>query len=165
MNVVALEIERKFLVVQDVFRSYPRSLLQQGYLNRDTFRTVRVRVSDELAWLTVKGETVGASRLEFEYSIPVGEGRQLMKLCLETPIEKHRFVIPWGNHVWQVDEFLGENRGLILAEIELRSEDECFEKPQWIGREVTSEPRYYNSSLSVHPFQDWLLDEEGRDDS
>ena len=157
---MALEIERRFLVIQEGVPDLPGTLYKQGYLSRDPQRTVRVRMAGESCWLAIKGERVGATRLEFEYSIPVSDAHQLMELCLDSPIEKRRFFIPFENHVWHVDQFLGENGGLVLAEIELQSEDEAFQKPDWIGREVTHEVRYYNSRLSICPFQSWLANDD-----
>ncbi len=162
---MAVEIERKFLVTRDDFLDVPSVLIQQAYLTRDPRRTVRVRVSGEKGWLTVKGEWCGASRPEFEYSIPLGDARQLIALCLPSCVEKRRFLVSHGNHVWHVDQFLGKNSGLVLAEVELQSEEEVFQLPEWIDREVTGDDRYQNSHLSRYPFQSWSSDEDSlRDD-
>ncbi|MCH2182860.1 MAG: CYTH domain-containing protein [Mariniblastus sp.] len=157
---MAVEIERKFLVARDDFPDGPSVLIRQAYLTREPGRTVRVRVFDEEGWLTVKGERVGASRPEFEYSIPLGDARQLIDLCLPFAVEKRRFLVSHGNHVWHVDQFLGKNSGLLLAEIELQSEEEVFQMPEWIGREVTGDERYLNSYLSIYPFQSWSSSED-----
>jgi len=152
---MALEIERKFLVRGDGWRAGRRSYLCQGYLNRDQRRTVRVRIAGESAWLTIKGETSGATRAEFEYPIPVADARQLLPLCEPALIEKHRYVLQHRGFTWEVDEFLGQNQGLVVAEIELASADQAFERPDWVGVEVTEDARYYNSNLSRHPFRNW----------
>ncbi len=164
---VAIEIERKFLVSEDDFsdclndfQDFPSVLIEQGYLNRNGGSTVRVRVSNQEGFLSVKGQRVGASRPEFEYSIPLRDAQQLLALCLPLPVKKRRFLVPCDNHVWHVDQFFGRNSGLILAEIELRSEGEIFPKPDWIGREVTSDERYQNICLSARPFQSWLDEED-----
>ena len=152
---MAVEIERKFLVIGDAWRSAPSLLIRQGYLNRDPQRTVRVRTSDDQAWVTVKGLTRGATRAEFEYPIPVGDAESLLELCEKPILEKRRYMIRHGSQIWEVDEFLGDNAGLVVAEAEVEHEGTDLELPPWIGDEVTSEPRYYNSSLSIKPFKDW----------
>lgn len=152
---MAIEIERKFLVKGNAWRSAPLTYFSQGYLNSDKARTVRVRIAGEQAFLTVKGLSQGASRTEFEYRIPMADAQQLLSLCEQPLIEKHRYHIPYGGFVWEVDEFLGDNLGLIVAEIELPHEDTSFAKPEWIGEEVTGDSRYYNSSLVKVPFARW----------
>lgn len=152
---MAIEIERKFLVTGDAWRSAEPVYFSQGYLNRDKARTVRVRIAGERAFLTIKGLTQGVSRAEFEYAIPVEDARQLLALCEQPLIEKHRRKIPFAGFVWEVDEFLGDNLGLVVAEIELPSEDSEFAKPDWVGQEVTHDQRYFNSNLSQHPFNCW----------
>lgn len=153
---MSIEIERKFLLKGDAWRSLAESAYMcQGYLNTDTDRTVRVRITGEVAQLTIKGRSRGASRAEFEYEIPIDDAKQLMQLCEQPIIEKHRSRIPVGDIVWEVDEFLGENRGLIVAEVELQSEDQPLELPDWVGDEVTGDERYYNSRLATNPFQSW----------
>ena len=132
-----------------------RQRLVQGYLSMDPERTIRVRISDDTAWLTVKGITRGYSRAEYEYEIPVATAEGMMTLCLPGVIEKTRHHIHVGRHLWEVDEFHGTNDGLVVAEVELESETEEFEKPPWLGEEVTQDPRYYNASLSSHPFTTW----------
>lgn len=156
---MALEIERKYLVAgtgwQTAFAE--RQYLKQGYLNRDPARTVRVRIADDAAWLTIKGRSVGASRLEYEYPIPVADAHEMLhELCAgQGVVEKYRYHVPHGAHVWEVDVFEGENKGLIVAEIELQSPDEAFECPDWLGEEVTHEARYFNSQLAQRPYRTW----------
>jgi adenylate cyclase len=150
------EIERKFLVCGTPWAAgSTRQRLVQGYLSLDPARTVRVRISDDSAWLTVKGITRGCSRTEHECEIPVTTAEGMMTLCLPGVIEKTRHRIHVGRHLWEVDEFHGTNAGLVIAEVELASETEEFEKPPWLGEEVTQDPRYYNASLSSHPFTTW----------
>lgn len=153
------EIERKFLVVSGNYREKAKEIQQicQGFLNTDPERTVRIRILDDSAFLTVKGASSadGSSRFEWETAIPVNEARELLKLCEDVPIEKNRYVVPAGKHMYEVDEFLGANSGLVIAEIELGSADETYEQPEWLGQEVTGQPAYYNSQLSKHPFSLW----------
>lgn len=154
-----LEIERKFLVKSDDFKeqAFAKNQIAQGYLSSIAERTVRVRIKGEKAFLTIKGigQQGGMSRFEWENQIPVDEAAELMKLCEKGKIEKTRYEIKFGNHIYEVDEFYGENEGLIMAEIELQSEDESFEKPDWLGEEVTNDERYYNAYLSKNPFKNW----------
>lgn len=152
---MAIEIERKFLVVGDAWRDAPAVFYSQGYLNRDKVRTVRVRIAGEEAFLTVKGTSVGASRAEFEYPIPLWDARELLAMCEQPLIEKNRRKIPHEGLIWEVDEFLGENLGLIVAELELPAEDTVFTRPDWIGEEVTGDARYFNSNLSRTPVTRW----------
>ncbi|MEW6024333.1 MAG: CYTH domain-containing protein [Pseudomonadota bacterium] len=154
---MGVEIERKFLVEGDAWRTLGKStLLRQGYLSTDATRTVRVRIDGERAFLTIKGKSVGASRGEWEYPIPVPEAAELLDtLCQQPLVEKVRHRIASGPHTWEVDEFLGANAGLVVAEIELALEDEAFEQPDWIGREVTGDARYFNSRLISHPYSEW----------
>lgn len=152
---MALEIERKFLVVGKGWRTGSPTLFRQGYLNLDKSRTVRIRIFGDDAVLTVKGPTEGLTRLEFEYDVPVADAENMLKLCEGGVIEKKRWLFRLGNHVWEIDEFLGENDGLIVAEIELTSEEQVFEKPDWVGDEVSHDPRYFNSYLSGKPFSSW----------
>ncbi len=152
---MAIEIERKFLVVGEAWRAAPAVYFCQGYLNRSKERTVRVRVAGELGYLTIKGATTGASRAEFEYEIPLEDAKQLLALCDGPLIEKYRRKISHEGMLWEVDEFLGDNQGLVVAEIELESEAQAFIKPDWAGVEVTADARYYNSNLSVQPFSRW----------
>ena len=154
---MAKEIERKFLVKGDAWRSLAEGVsYRQGYLNSQKERTVRIRTVGEKAYLTVKGPTRGVTRTEFEYEIPYEDCLAMLEELAEKPIiEKKRYRIPAGSYVWEVDEFFGVNEGLILAEIELPSEDAVFEKPDWIGEEVSGDPRYFNSSLVVNPYSVW----------
>jgi len=154
---MGVEIERKFLVDGDAWRTLGQAtLLRQGYLSTDAARTVRVRIDGERAFLTIKGKSVGASRGEWEYPIPVNEAGELLDgLCQQPLVEKVRRRIAIGPHTWEVDEFLGVNAGLVVAEIELASEDEAFEKPDWLGREVTGDARYFNSNLIRQPYSQW----------
>lgn len=149
------EIERKFLVTGEAWRSADGVRLIQGYLNRDKARTVRVRVAGEQAFLTIKGPTHGATRAEFEYEIPLAEAESLLLLCDGPVIEKFRHIIEYRGFTWEVDEFFGDNAGLVVAEIELDSEDQAFERPQWLGEEVTEDTRYFNSNLAAHPYRLW----------
>ena len=154
-----IEIERKFLVKSEEFKenSFAKNEISQGYLNTNPERTVRVRIKGNQGFLTIKGKgnETGMSRLEWENEIPVDEARQLLPLCESGVISKTRYEVKFGNHVYEVDEFFGENEGLVIAEIELQSEDEAFEKPNWLGEEVTNNKKYYNSYLSKNPFKNW----------
>ncbi len=154
---MAVEIERKFLVKDKSWMQGAQGKLYcQGYLSREKERTVRVRRVEDKAFLTVKGGSNGPSRLEYEYEIPVEEGQELLdKLCEQPLIEKIRYLVHYAGMAWEVDEFHGDNRGLVVAEIELSSPEQEFEKPSWLGEEVTGDPRYYNSSLCVYPFSSW----------
>lgn len=152
---MATEIERKFLIRGDAWRRAEAVYYCQGYLNRDKARTVRVRIAGEQAFITIKGLSTGASRLEFEYAIPIDDAKQLLLLCEQPLIEKYRRKIPYEGFVWEVDEFLGENAGLVIAEIELPAEDTPFALPDWVGQEVTHDTRYFNSALSLMPYSRW----------
>ncbi|MCI9846533.1 CYTH domain-containing protein [Flavobacterium pectinovorum] len=154
-----IEIERKFLVKSDEFKAqaFAQNKIAQGYLSSLPERTVRIRIKGEKGFITIKGigHHGGMSRFEWENEIPLGEAQELLKLCEKGKIEKTRFEIQSGKHVFEVDEFYGENEGLVMAEIELESETEPFEKPDWLGDEVTNDERYYNAYLSKNPFKDW----------
>jgi len=154
-----IEIERKFLVQSEEFKevSFTSNEISQGYLNSDPERTVRVRLKGEKGYLTIKGKgnATGMSRLEWEKEIPFDEAKLLLNLCENGVISKIRYEVKFGNHVFEVDEFFGKNEGLIIAEIELESEDETFEKPDWLGEEVTNNEKYYNSYLSNYPYKNW----------
>lgn len=152
---MALEIERKYLVCGDAWRASPAQRLSQGYLCNAPERTVRVRIAGEQGFLTIKGLTQGASRQEFEYPIPLIDAQALLALCEAGVIDKLRHTVVHAGKSWEVDAFLGENQGLVVAEIELSSEDEPLIKPDWIGQEVTHDSRYYNASLSTLPYQRW----------
>jgi adenylate cyclase len=151
------EIERKFLLKNDAWRSLAGGTrYRQGYLNRSKECTVRVRTKNRSGYLTIKGPEKGITRIEYEYVIPESDAISMLEdLCEKPIIEKKRHKIDAAGLVWEVDEFLGENTGLIVAEVELESEDQCFEKPEWIGDEVTGDPRYYNASLVTHPYVNW----------
>ena len=154
---MAKEIERKFLVVGDVWRTLAKGTrYRQGYLSTVKERTVRVRTIDGKGFLTVKGPTIGATRSEYEYEIPAADANEMLDALCEKPIiEKNRYKIPVGDLTWEVDEFFGVNEGLIVAEIELMSEDQSFDKPAWVGAEVTDDPRYFNANLIARPFSAW----------
>ena len=150
------EIERKFLVKGNDWRELAQGThYRQGYLSTVKERTVRVRTIDDKGFLTVKGITVGASRLEFEYEVPVKDAFEMLEICEQPIIEKSRYKIKHSGFVWEVDEFYGVNKGLIVVEIELESEDQKFDKPDWIGEEVTGDPKYFNSNLIKNPFTKW----------
>ena len=152
---MAKEIERKFLVKAGAWRNEKGTQYRQGYLNTKKERVVRVRTIDDKGFLTIKGLTVGASRLEFEYEIPRQDADRLLDLCEKPLIEKRRYKVVEGEFVWEIDEFFGENQGLIVAEVELESEDQQFPRPDWVGEEVTGDPRYFNSNLIKKPFKMW----------
>ncbi|GAB6054174.1 CYTH domain-containing protein [Magnetospira thiophila] len=154
---MATEIERKFLISNEGWRALAEGVLyRQGYLSTDKERTVRVRTVGSKGFLTIKGITVGMSRTEFEYEIPVDEANAMLDaLCQQPIIEKRRYKIPLDGLVWEVDEFSGVNAGLIVAEVELDSEDQQFTKPDWIGTEVSGDFRYYNANLIAAPFSTW----------
>ena len=152
------EIERKFLVKGEYKTHAMRSSrIVQGYLSSVTGRTVRIRIRGEKGYITVKGKSneSGLSRYEWEKEIPLNEAEELLLLCEPGAIDKTRYEIQAGKHIFEVDEFYGDNEGLTLAEVELESEDESYEKPEWLGEEVTGDRRYYNSSLTKHPFKNW----------
>ncbi|MEM9267027.1 MAG: CYTH domain-containing protein [Cyanobacteria bacterium P01_F01_bin.13] len=154
---MAKEIERKFLVQSDAWRSLAKGRYYcQGYIPTQGKQTVRARIVGEQGYLTLKGPAIGISRSEFEYEIPLADAQAILaELCQRPLIEKHRYRIPLGEVIWEVDEFLGENQGLILAEVELTQADQTVELPSWIGKEVTGNPHYYNSNLVKYPFKDW----------
>lgn len=152
------EIERKFLVDRTEWEQVKKpegKLYKQGYILSEEKRTVRIRVTDTAAYITLKGASTGISRSEYEYSIPVNEGIEILQNFATSSIEKIRYNINHSGHLWEVDVFSGVNQGLIVAEIELNSEDEAFEKPDWIGEEVSQDGRYTNASLSVYPYNNW----------
>ena len=154
---MGVEIERKFLIRGDGWRrTAAGTLYRQGYLSTSADRSVRVRTQGGKAVLTVKGKSRGARRLEFEYEIPRQDADQLLdELCLRPLIEKTRHVLEHGGLVWEVDEFHGDNDGLVVAEVELESEDQPLELPPWVGDEVTDDPRYLNANLVANPFRRW----------
>ena len=154
-----LEVERKFLVKSNAYKSEAKSQTRivQGFLNTDPERTVRVRIKGDKSFLTVKGKgnDSGTTRFEWEKEISFSDATDLVDLCEAVIVEKIRYEIPLGNHVYEVDEFLGENKGLVIAEVELKHEDEVFNKPDWLGNEVTGDIKYYNSQLSNYPYRTW----------
>jgi adenylate cyclase len=155
---MAIEIERKFLIAGEDWRKeiHASHSMTQGYLNNDPHCSVRIRTSGDQAWLNIKSVTIGSRRLEFEYEIPLQDALDMLASLQRGPlIEKVRHMIRYGAHLWEVDEFKGDNCGLIVAEIELSTPEESFEKPAWLGQEVTEDVRYYNTQLSKHPFKDW----------
>ncbi|WP_448872534.1 CYTH domain-containing protein [Desulfobulbus propionicus] len=154
---MALEIERKFLLATDQWRGLAAGVhYRQGYLHASRECTVRIRIAGSKAYLTVKGATHNASRSEYEYAIPLEDARAMLdELCSQPQIEKLRYTIPYQGFTWEVDEFLGMNQGLIIAEIELSDERQNFPKPEWIGREVTGDSRYYNAALCQAPYSNW----------
>lgn len=154
---MAVEIERKFLVKDDTWRGLGKgSHYRQGYLSTEPGRTVRVRVAAGKGFLTIKGTTVNATRAEYEYVIPSQDADAMLdELCARPLIEKTRYRIEYQRLVWEVDEFEGENAGLVVAEVELAAEDQVVALPAWVGEEVTTDPRYYNANLIAHPFSRW----------
>ncbi len=154
---MGVEIERKFLVACEGWRQMAttRTCFSQGYLSRDPARTVRVRIAGDVAFLTIKGATRGATRAEFEYAIPPVDARQLLAMSDGPVVEKVRHLCPHAGMTWEVDEFLGANAGLVVAEIELQSEGQAFDRPSWLGEEVTGDARYVNANLAVRPFTSW----------
>ncbi|WP_417431559.1 CYTH domain-containing protein [Halpernia sp.] len=152
------EIERKFLVDKNKWQKEKKptgELFRQGYLFTDPNKTIRVRQTSEKGFLTIKGISIGATRTEYEYEIPLKEAEELLDYFAVSELSKIRYIINFENKLWEIDEFLDENEGLIIAEIELKSEDENFKLPDWIDREVTSDQKYYNSNLTLNPCKDW----------
>ena len=154
-----IEIERKFLVKNETYKSesIKKQLITQGYLSSDPKRSVRIRICEQNAYITIKGQTSesGTSRYEWEKEINIEEAKQLMLLCREGVVTKIRHLIPFKNHTFEVDEFLKDNSGLVIAEIELSNENEDFERPRWLGKEVTGIKKYYNSQLSQNAYVNW----------
>ncbi len=155
-----LEIERKFLLTSDKYKTeaFKSSEIKQGYLNSHPERTTRIRIQDEHAFITIKGKSSesGLSRYEWEKEIPYEEALELIKLCEPGVIEKTRYFVRSGSHIFEIDEFFGDNAGLVMAEVELGAENEEFLKPEWLGAEVTGDQRYYNSQLCKSPFSSWI---------
>ena len=154
-----IEIERKFLVKSNEYKTeaFKSSVIKQGYLNSHPERTTRIRILDKQAFITIKGKSSdsGLSRFEWEKEIPLDEALELLKLCEPGAIEKVRYLVKSKEFTFEIDEFFGKNEGLVIAEIELFSEEDTFEKPDWLGEEVTGENRYYNSQLCNHPYKNW----------
>jgi len=155
---MATEIERKFLILNQDWQEYTKSELHivQGYLATNEFSSTRIRIQNDKANINIKSATLGITRTEFEYSIPVDDARLMLDdLCIKPVIEKTRFTVEHMGHTWEIDVFSGDNEGLIVAEIELSSPDEAFEKPSWIGEEVSNDARYYNACLVNNPYKNW----------
>jgi adenylate cyclase len=154
---MAMEIEKKYLVKNDQYKNTADlAVFRQGYLSVEAERTVRVRSYNGKGFLTIKGKTKSCSREEYEYGIPIEDAeRMLNSLCVQPIIEKVRYFLTFENNKWVVDEFLGDNKGLVMAEIELESEHQTFIKPKWIGNEITSDYRYFNSNLVNNPYKNW----------
>jgi adenylate cyclase len=155
---MAKEIEHKFLLANEDWRKEVKKSIQykQGYLSSQPTSSIRVRISDHQAWLNIKSATIGTERLEFEYDIPLQDAEEIIAaLCKKPLIEKTRHFIPIDDHLWEIDEFSGDNTGLVVAEIELAEKDQLFHKPQWLGEEVTHDLRYYNNNLAINPYKNW----------
>lgn len=153
---MGVEIERKFLADGAIVHGRAGGrVMVQGYVAQQEGTAVRVRIAGDQAWLTIKGPSSGATRVEVEVEVPVEEARSLLPLCKGGLIEKTRWEIPWEGHTWEVDVFDGDNAGLVVAEVELTSEDEAFERPPWVGAEVTDDGRYANAALATHPYRAW----------
>ncbi len=155
---MGVEIERKFLVNLAEWQQFEKpygNSLRQGYMLKEPGKTVRIRITNQQSFITIKGKSKGVTRAEFEYEIPRSEAEELLTDFCEEVITKIRYDIEFAGKIWEVDVFFGDNAGLIVAEIELDSEDEEFAKPSWVGQEVTHDKRYFNSNLSVHPYTKW----------
>ena len=154
---MAKEIERKYRIKDNTWKSEIHSshTIKQGYLNLEPTRTVRVRIMGPKAFLTIKGKNIKTTRLEFEYEIPIDDALQLLQLCEKPLLEKTRHEIHINKLIWEIDEFEGDNQGLIIAEVELQDENQEIELPSWIEKEVSHESRYYNSSLIKNPYKNW----------
>jgi adenylate cyclase len=155
---MALEIEHKFLLATEDWRREIQhsEILKQGYLSSQPTSSIRVRICEERAWLNIKSATIGTHRHEYEYEIPVDDAREILfHLCNKPLIEKTRHYVQHGNDLWEIDEFEGVNQGLIIAEIELSEIGQSFDKPTWLGKEVTEDLRYYNNNLALHPYAEW----------
>ena len=152
-----VEIERKYLVIGDAWRGQATGLhFRQGYLSTDPERSVRIRLAGDEGWLTIKGKSEGAARAEYEYPIPAEHARELLdRLCLRPLIEKTRYRLEHAGLLWEIDEFEGDNAGLLIAEVELESASQMPELPDWVGQDVTDDPRYFNASLIAHPYSQW----------
>ncbi len=155
---MAAEIERKFLVTDERWREQVErsEVMRQGYFGGTEKASLRVRLSGDRAWLNIKSATLGISRMEYEYAIPAEDAREMLDQLCRTPlIEKTRHYVRHGDHLWEIDEFYGDNAGLVVAELELESVDEHYEQPPWLGEEVSDDPRYYNVNLARHPYRRW----------
>lgn len=156
------EIERKFLITGEGWRRGERTTIRQGYLSVEPERTVRIRTKEEHsagvahAYITIKGKSIGSARAEYEYEIPIADAKELLDhLCIRPLIEKDRYTLDYEEMTWEVDEFFGDNQGLVVAEVELSNTDQQFAKPPWLGNEVTDDRRYFNASLVQHPYSAW----------
>lgn len=159
---MAIEIEHKFLLANYDWRKEVRQSVQfkQGYLSSHSTSSIRVRTCNDMAWLNIKSATIGNFRHEYEYEIPLSDANEILSnLCAKPIIEKTRHYIEADGHTWEIDEFIGANEGLIVAEIELSKLDESFTKPSWLGQEVTQDLRYYNKNLALHPYSEWHKDQ------
>ena len=155
---MAIEIEHKFLIISNSWKNFVErsSDYKQGYLVSDASRSVRIRLSDNCAWLNIKSATIGIARQEYEYEIPREDGLKMLDSLCEKPfVEKTRYFVPNGKHLWEIDVFSGDNDGLVVAEIELSEVGEHFDRPSWLGKEVTEELKYYNNSLCENPYKHW----------
>lgn len=155
---MAIEIEHKFLLKNDDWRKavYKSVDYKQGYLSAQPTSSIRVRIAGQNAWLNIKSATIGNQRLEFEYAIPITDAEIIIDLlCVKPLVEKTRHFVKVNQHVWEIDEFKGDNEGLFVAEIELGKSGECFQKPHWLGLEVTDDLRYYNNNLTLNPYKNW----------
>lgn len=155
---MGVEIEKKFLIKKDLWEKVKAdgTLYRQGYMLKDADKTIRIRtIENDNGYITIKGKTKGFSRPEYEYSIPLQEAEELLEKFCEAIVEKKRYKVKVAGKLWEVDEFLGDNEGLLLAELELKNETETFDLPEWIDKEVTNDQRYYNSQLSVNPYKNW----------
>lgn len=155
---MAIEIEHKFLIISNSWKNFVErsSDYKQGYLVSDASRSVRIRLSDNCAWLNIKSATIGIARQEYEYEIPREDGLKMLDSLCEKPfVEKTRYFVPNGKHLWEIDVFSGDNDGLVVAEIELSEVGEHFDRPSWLGKEVTEELKYYNNSLCKNPYKHW----------
>lgn len=152
---MATEIERKYLVISNDWKADKVHTIVQGYLSKDKERIVRIRIYDSFAYITIKGITKGISRAEYEYEIPLQDGLELLKICIRPIIEKKRSIVEYKKKKWEIDEFAGDNSGLIIAEIELEDQEDKCELPPWIGKDVSDDARYYNASLIENPYNTW----------
>ena len=154
---MATEIERKYLLKNDSWKQEvsSKNKIIQGYLSSKPERTVRIRITKNKGFVTIKSKNIGSLRKEFEYEIPIEDAKELILLCEKPIIQKTRYIVEYSSHIWEIDIFEGENQGLEVAEIELSQENEEFSIPDWIGPEVTNESKYYNSQLIINPFMNW----------
>lgn len=154
---MSIEIERKYLVKNNNWIPKTSHIIKQGYLNRDKDRVVRVRIFDNAGYITIKGKTKGIERSEFEYEIPLSDAEQLLNMCEKPILEKKRSIVIFDTKKWEIDQFQGENEGLVIAEIELENINEVINLPPWIGIEVSDDPKYYNSNLIYNPYSNWII--------